>query len=110
MGATPSCANNGLKMVDLLKRRGFRVTWLRDDLSKIDEQHELYPTKENVERWMKALTKNAQPNDSLFFYYSGHGSDAGQDSSDSSSEEQRDQYICTHGGYIKDNSIREYLV
>merc|ERR1711964_541733 len=105
MGATPSCANNGLKMVDLLQRRGFRVTWLRDDLSKIHEQHELYPSKENVERWMRALTKNAQTNDSLFFYYSGHGND---ESADSSSSEERDQYICTRGASIKDNSVREY--
>merc|ERR1712098_276491 len=56
---------------------------------------------------MEALTENARDNDSLFFYYSGHGTDG---NADSSSSEDRDQYICTHGGYIMDNSIRGYLV
>ena len=31
------------------------------------------PIKDNIIRAMKWLVKNAQPHDSLFFHYSGHG-------------------------------------
>jgi metacaspase-1 len=31
------------------------------------------PTRENIVRAMKWLVKDAQPHDSLFFHYSGHG-------------------------------------
>lgn len=31
------------------------------------------PTKDNIIRAMKWLVKDAQPHDSLFFHYSGHG-------------------------------------
>jgi len=31
------------------------------------------PTKDNILRGMKWLVKDAQPHDSLFFHYSGHG-------------------------------------
>ena len=31
------------------------------------------PTKENIIRAMQWLVSEAQPNDSLFFHYSGHG-------------------------------------
>lgn len=39
-----------------------------------DQQNEMsIPTKKNILRAMHWLVKDAQPNDSLFFHYSGHG-------------------------------------
>ncbi|KAH8879750.1 hypothetical protein GQ53DRAFT_671441, partial [Thozetella sp. PMI_491] len=37
------------------------------------------PTKQNILRALHWLVKGARPNDSLFFYYSGHGPNTGLD-------------------------------
>lgn len=50
--------------------------YARDDIVMLtDDQHEMVrvPTRENMIRAMQWLVKGAQPNDSLFFHYSGHG-------------------------------------
>ena len=40
-----------------------------------DDQHNMVgqPTRANIIRAMNWLVQDAQPNDSLFFHYSGHG-------------------------------------
>jgi len=106
------CTIDGDRMKNVLQDRGFKVTWLRDDL---DRDHELYPTKENTEMWMKALSGSCRSEDSIFFYFSGHGN---QEESDrySAEKDKRDETICVAasrpGGEdeINDNKIHELLI
>ena len=74
----------------LIKTRGFseepsRMVILTDD--QRDPQYQ--PTRDNIIQGMHWLVDGAQPNDSLFFHYSGHGSqkmDYGSDEVDGSDE------------------------
>ncbi|RLV92000.1 Metacaspase-1 [Spathaspora sp. JA1] len=56
----------------LVDRWGYK--W-EDIVILTDDQHELarIPTKDNIIRAMQWLVKDARPNDSLVFHYSGHG-------------------------------------
>merc|ERR1711964_657591 len=81
-GVLPGPANDGLRTKRVLEARGFKVTWLRDDLPKrwIDpDTNSLYPSPGNVRLWMAALSGNAREGDSLFFHFSGHGYQDGHD-------------------------------
>lgn len=67
------CINDVKNMSRFLNER-FGYQW--DDMVILtDDQRQMnkVPTRENIIRAMQWLTNNAQPNDSLFFHYSGHG-------------------------------------
>ncbi|KAK6201510.1 caspase domain-containing protein [Scheffersomyces amazonensis] len=67
------CINDVKNMSNFLNQRwGYK--W-EDMVILTDDQHDLsrVPTKNNVIRAMQWLVKDARPNDSLVFHYSGHG-------------------------------------
>lgn len=67
------CVNDIKNMSTFLNRR-FGYSW--DDmviLTDDQNQRNKMPTKDNIIRAMQWLVKDARPNDSLVFHYSGHG-------------------------------------
>ncbi|CCX33246.1 Similar to Metacaspase-1A; acc. no. B0XPP3 [Pyronema omphalodes CBS 100304] len=72
-GQLRGCINDVKNMSKFLHDR-FQYKW--DDMVILtdDQQHpKSQPTKQNILAAMHWLVKDAQPNDSLFFHYSGHG-------------------------------------
>ncbi|CAG8332909.1 unnamed protein product [Penicillium nalgiovense] len=71
--ALKGCINDVTNMSDfLIKRFGYK----REDMVFLtdDQQNPMsIPTKANIIRAMHWLVKDAQPNDSLFIHFSGHG-------------------------------------
>eukprot|EP00092_Neocalanus_flemingeri_P076526 GFUD01094939.1.p1 GENE.GFUD01094939.1~~GFUD01094939.1.p1 ORF type:complete len:653 (+),score=94.62 GFUD01094939.1:60-2018(+) len=74
-GELRGCINDVNNIKSLVQSRGFS-----DDPSHMviltDDQRDprFQPTRENIIEGMLWLVSEAQPNDSLFFHYSGHGS------------------------------------
>ncbi|CCJ30141.1 unnamed protein product [Pneumocystis jirovecii] len=70
------------------------------------------PTKKNIIDAMHWLVKDAKPNDSLFFHYSGHGGQI--DDMDGDEEDGSDEVIypvdSNHAGYITDDIMHNILV
>ncbi|KTW27763.1 hypothetical protein T552_02203 [Pneumocystis carinii B80] len=70
------------------------------------------PTKRNIIDAMKWLVKDARPNDSLFFHYSGHGGQI--DDLDGDEEDGSDEVIYPsdfdRAGYITDDEMHNILV
>merc|ERR1712129_333804 len=94
-----------------IKTRGFQASNIR---FLADDQRcpNLRPTRKNIIDGMQWLVEGAQPNDSLFFHYSGHGGnrkDLGGDEVDNS-----DETICPvdyqTAGTIKDDLMNDLLV
>jgi hypothetical protein len=72
-GQLRGCINDVKNMSRFLHDR-FNYKW--DDMVILtdDQQHpKSQPTKQNILTAMHWLVRDAQPNDSLFFHYSGHG-------------------------------------
>ena len=74
-GELRGCINDVNNIKSLIKTRGFSedpscMVILTDD--QRDPQYQ--PTRDNIIQGMHWLVDGAQPNDSLFFHYSGHGS------------------------------------
>jgi len=71
-----------------------------------------HPTRQNIIDGMHWLVRGAQPNDSLFFHYSGHGSQAMD--SDSDEVDGYDETICpvdyNSAGQIVDDEMNSILV
>ena len=70
------------------------------------------PTRENIIEGMLWLVSGAQPNDSLFFHYSGHGSQEGDHDGDE--VDGSDETICPldykSAGQIVDDEMNALLV
>jgi hypothetical protein len=70
------------------------------------------PTKENITRAMHWLVRGVQPNDSLFFHYSGHGGQTADTSGDE--EDGNDEVIYpvdfTQAGHIVDDEMHSIMV
>merc|ERR1740123_2350235 len=66
------CIHDVESMERLIKTRGFQASNIK---VLTDDQRcpNLRPTKKNIIEGMQWLVEGAQPNDSLFFHYSGHG-------------------------------------
>lgn len=78
-----------------------------------DQQNQMsIPTKENMFRAMNWLVKDAQPNDSLFFHYSGHGGQT--EDLDGDEEDGYDQVIYpvdyNTAGHIVDDDMHAIMV
>lgn len=74
-----------------------------------NSKSKLYPSKKNIIRQLKWLSKNAQDGDNLFLHYSGHGTQTIDYSG--SEEDGKDECICPiDGNIIKDDDLRKYLV
>ncbi|KAG6373356.1 putative metacaspase [Boletus reticuloceps] len=70
--ALNGCIEDARRMKKFLSGHGYReedMVMLTDDASHPRQQ----PTRQNMIDAMQWLVRNAQPNDSLFFHYSGHG-------------------------------------
>ncbi|KAJ9078506.1 Ca(2+)-dependent cysteine protease [Entomophthora muscae] len=74
-----------------------------------DDDESAYPTKKNIVAGLKWLVKDAQPNDSLVFHYSGHSMRLGYSSSFGLEEAicPIDAYI---DGYISGRDIHRMLI
>ncbi|KAI9829588.1 MAG: hypothetical protein M1819_006093 [Sarea resinae] len=72
-GQLRGCINDVKNMSEFLHRQ---FSYKREDMVILtdDQQNPMsQPTKQNILRAMNWLVKDARPNDSLFFHYSGHG-------------------------------------
>ncbi|KAJ2917544.1 hypothetical protein MD484_g2842, partial [Candolleomyces efflorescens] len=66
------CVNDAKRVRQFLIKNGYpqeNIVLLTDD----SKDPRLLPTKKNILACMKWLVRGAQPNDALFFHYSGHG-------------------------------------
>lgn len=66
------CVNDAKRVRQFLIKNGYpseNIVLLTDD----SRDPRLLPTKKNILACMKWLVRSAQPNDALFFHYSGHG-------------------------------------
>lgn len=79
-----------------------------------DDQHDprLVPTKANIIRAMQWLVRDAQPNDSLFLHYSGHGGQA--EDLDGDEEDGSDEVIYPvdfkQAGHLVDDEIHSIVI
>ncbi|KAH9897479.1 caspase domain-containing protein [Xylariomycetidae sp. FL2044] len=95
----------------LIERYGYK----REDMVILtDDQHDsvMHPTKANILRAMEWLVANAQPNDSLFLHYSGHGGQTKDEDGDE--EDGYDEVIYPvdykQAGHIVDDQIHHVVV
>ncbi|RKF58281.1 Metacaspase-1 [Erysiphe neolycopersici] len=111
-GELRGCINDVTNMSEfLIQRYGYQ----REDMVTLtDDQHNPVgqPTKDNILRAMHWLVKDAQPNDSLFFHFSGHG---GQTKDlDGDEEDGYDEVIYPvdfrRAGHIVDDDMHDILV
>jgi len=105
------CIHDVESMERLIKTRGFQASNIKV-LTDDKRCESLRPTRKNILEGMQWLVEGAQPNDSLFFHYSGHGGnrkDLGGDEVDNS-----DETICPvdyqTAGTIKDDLMNDLLV
>lgn len=105
------CINDVQNVKNYLIRNGFNEG---DIVVLTDDQHEMVkvPMRENIIRAIGWLVKDAQPNDSLFFHYSGHGSQV--EDKDGDEEDGIDETIVPldfeKNGMIIDDELHARLV
>ena len=112
-GELRGCINDVKNIKNLLRSRGFsedssRMRVLTDD----NRSGSCYPTRRNIIDGMHWLVSGAQPNDSLFFHYSGHGSQ--KQDTDSDEVDGYDETIvpvdAKSAGQIVDDEMNAILV
>ncbi|TFK18663.1 metacaspase [Coprinopsis marcescibilis] len=110
-GELRGCINDVMNIKEFLHSRGFEeddMLILTDD----QEDEELRPTKENMINGMQWLVDGAEPNDSLFFHFSGHGGP--EEDEDGDEEDGFDESILPvdhqEVGSIVDDTMHEILV
>ncbi|KAL5636511.1 hypothetical protein ACGC1H_000461 [Rhizoctonia solani] len=85
---------------------------LSDSESSHGEVGEAPPTRTNIIRYISWLVGDAEPDDSLFFHFSGHGSN--QDDLDGDEYDGKDESICPTdyetAGVLVDDELHELLV
>merc|ERR1712125_56000 len=84
-GRLKGCINDVKNMQNFLAKYGFNgqnVRVLTDDLTDASRQ----PTRANILRDLRWLVQGARPGDSLFFHFSGHGSQVVDTSGDEDDE------------------------
>lgn len=109
--ALRGCHNDAQNMAKFLcERHGFKqddIVMLLDGMGGPSE-----PTRANILRACQWLTSNAQPNDSLFFHYSGHGGTTKDLDGDEDDGYDETIYPVDHksAGMIVDDELHEILV
>ena len=74
-GELRGCINDVNNIKNLIKSRGFREDSAQMRILTDDHRDGgMHPTRRNIIEGMHWLVSGARPNDSLFFHYSGHGS------------------------------------
>ena len=82
-GELRGCINDVNNIKGLLRSRGFGEDYAHMRILTDDNRGgSNYPTRSNIIEGMHWLVQGAQPNDSLFFHYSGHGSQKADTDSD----------------------------
>ncbi|KAI5212966.1 hypothetical protein AUEXF2481DRAFT_31037 [Aureobasidium subglaciale EXF-2481] len=111
-GQLRGCINDVKNMSNyLMEAFGYK----REDMVTLtdDQQNPMsQPTKQNILRAMHWLVKDAQPNDSLFFHYSGHGGQT--EDVDGDEEDGYDEVIYPvdfrQAGHIVDDEMHYIMV
>ncbi|KAM0787949.1 hypothetical protein ACM66B_006153 [Microbotryomycetes sp. NB124-2] len=111
--ALRGCQNDVHNLSNFLMQR---YQYKREDMVMLLDQPNLgpmeQPTRANITRAMQWLVADAQPNDSLFFHYSGHGGQAKD--LDGDEEDGYDETILPvdykTAGQMVDDEIHHYLV
>jgi len=105
------CINDVNNVKNYLVRNGYDEG---DIVILTDDQHQMVkvPMRENIIKAIGWLVKDARPNDSLFFHYSGHGSQ--QKDTDGDEEDGIDETIVPldfeKNGMIVDDELHARLV
>jgi hypothetical protein len=109
-GELRGCINDSHCMIHLLKTRfGFND---RDILALADDRQDpvLVPSRQNILNAIQWLMSDLQPGDSLFFHYSGHGSQ----SRNRTGDEAMDSTLCPvdykSAGMIIDDELSARLI
>jgi hypothetical protein len=104
--ALNGCINDIETVTAYLVKNGYSCKQLRDD------KPDALPTAMNILNEMMSLTNRAKAGDSLFFHYSGHGTQIRD--LDGDEKDGMDECICPSdyqtSGVITDDLIRKYLV
>ncbi|KAG8686199.1 Ca(2+)-dependent cysteine protease [Ceratobasidium sp. 423] len=111
-GELRGCINDSNNLCEFLTGQfGYKkedIVKLTDDATNPQQM----PTRENILKAMQWLVKDAKPNDSLFFHYSGHG---GQTKDlDGDEDDGYDEVIYPmdfeHAGHIVDDDMHTIMV
>eukprot|EP01065_Artemidia_motanka_P021706 TRINITY_DN2595_c0_g1_i1.p1 TRINITY_DN2595_c0_g1~~TRINITY_DN2595_c0_g1_i1.p1 ORF type:complete len:443 (+),score=142.00 TRINITY_DN2595_c0_g1_i1:65-1393(+) len=119
-GALRGCCNDVLRMVKYIESEGFRETEDRmkvlldpidyEGVSDLQVTPEL-PTKANILKVIDWLAENAEPGDTVFFHYSGHGTQVKD--LDGDEEDGMDEALVPmdyqKAGFITDDTLYEKL-
>jgi len=112
-GELRGCVNDVNNIKSLIFSRGFTAD-PEHMMVLTDDQRDSrgHPTRRNIIDGMHWLVRGAQPNDSLFFHYSGHGSQ--EQDADSDEVDGYDETICPvdydSAGQIVDDEMNSILV
>ena len=112
-GELRGCINDVNNIKNLIKSRGFREDSAQMRILTDDHRDGgMHPTRRNIIEGMHWLVSGARPNDSLFFHYSGHGSQAAD--SDGDEVDGYDETIvpvdAKSAGQIVDDEMNAILV
>ena len=112
-GELRGCINDVNNIKNLIKSRGFIEDSVHMRILTDDHRNgSLHPTRRNIIEGMHWLVSGAQPNDSLFLHYSGHGSQ--KEDTDSDEVDGYDETIvpvdAKSSGQIVDDEMNAILV
>jgi len=112
-GELSGCVNDVRMMKRFIEEQGFRND--KDSMKILtDDPHfsDAAPTGQNIIAAMRWLVMDAQPGDSLFFHYSGHGGQMPDDNGDEADgmDETLIPVDYQTGGQIRDDLIYKLLV
>ena len=97
------CINDAKNVGALLTAKGYVCTYL------LDEEGQTSPTRTNIMAAIRAFAAQTEPDDSLFFHYSGHGTSTHDSSGDEL--DGRDEALCPLSGRsITDDELRAALI
>lgn len=106
--ALNGCANDIESIRNLLLANAF----LPEQITLISDAHRdarLAPSRDNILRSLDSLIRNARDGDTLFFHYSGHGSQQ-RDQLGGDEADRLDEVICpASGAWIKDDELKRLV-
>lgn len=83
----------------------------KENITKITDKTEIKPTRKNIEESILLLAKDVVSGDTLFLYYSGHGSQVSvKDKEDESSDESSDESKGESNGILTGDRDDDVLV
>jgi hypothetical protein len=108
-GELAGCVNDAYNLRNfLVENYGFS----EDNMMVLTDDHddpELLPTRENIIHAMKWLVEDAQAGDSLFFHYSGHGTQV-EDKDGDEVDGFDEAIVCLDEKLITDDEMHELMV